>query len=87
MLSYKGQTTDRKKRNRALRRSRKKNKEAAKSDLGETSLTSSDLRNRSEILFSEARKTIEFGRRVGFEVEGDFEEAVQDMVKLVETQI
>ncbi|KAK8675039.1 hypothetical protein V6N13_033112 [Hibiscus sabdariffa] len=51
-------------------------------DVGE-SLTSSDLRNRTDILFREAWKAIEFGKLVGFEVKGDYEEVVRDMRYIV----
>ncbi|KAL4324606.1 hypothetical protein GQ457_11G028440 [Hibiscus cannabinus] len=68
-------------RDRALRRIRKKNSEKTTLEIGETSLSSSDMRFRREVLIREARNTIEFGKQIGFQVEGDSEEAVLDMVR------
>ncbi|KAL4303454.1 hypothetical protein GQ457_10G003450 [Hibiscus cannabinus] len=72
---------DRKKRDRALRRIRKKEKNL-NLEIGEASLSSSDLRKRRDILFRDAVKTLEFGKKVGFEAEGDSMQVVRDMVRL-----
>ncbi|KAL4320287.1 hypothetical protein GQ457_18G014960 [Hibiscus cannabinus] len=69
---------DRKKRDRALRRIRKKEKNL-NLEIGEASLSSSDLRKRRDILFRDAVKTLEFGKKVGFEAEGDSMQVIRDM--------
>ncbi|KAL4369116.1 hypothetical protein GQ457_05G032330 [Hibiscus cannabinus] len=71
--------TEKKRRDRGLRRIRKKKSEKTTLEMGETSLSSSDMRFRREVLIREARNTIEFGKQIGFEVDGDSEEAVLDM--------
>ncbi|KAL4353929.1 hypothetical protein GQ457_06G004130 [Hibiscus cannabinus] len=70
--------TKKKKRDRALRQIRKK-EDNTSLGIEHTSLSSSDLRQRQKILIREARKTIEFGHQIGFEIEGDTEEAIRDM--------
>ncbi|KAL4385330.1 hypothetical protein GQ457_15G029650 [Hibiscus cannabinus] len=77
---------DRKKRDRALRRIRKKEKNL-NLEIGEASLSSSDLRKRRDILFRDAVKTLEFGKKVGFEAEGDSMQVIRDMVRLSENQV
>ncbi|KAL4282126.1 hypothetical protein GQ457_03G003380 [Hibiscus cannabinus] len=77
---------EKKRRDRALRRIKRKDIENASLEIDVTSLSSSDLRHRQEILIRKARSTIEFGKQLGFEIEGDTEEAILDMARLYETQ-
>ncbi|KAK8522133.1 hypothetical protein V6N12_055854 [Hibiscus sabdariffa] len=72
------------KRDCAARRIIKKLKETDKPEIQDNSLTSSYLKSRRDIILGEARKTINFERRVEFEVKGDFKEAVRDMARLAE---
>ncbi|KAL4377449.1 hypothetical protein GQ457_02G034240 [Hibiscus cannabinus] len=62
---------EKKRRDRALRRIKKKDIQNASLEIDVTSLSSSDLRHRQEILIRKARSTIEFGKQLGFEIEGD----------------
>ncbi|KAL4309014.1 hypothetical protein GQ457_01G017410 [Hibiscus cannabinus] len=76
-----------KKRDRALRNLKKKDKLWATKEIEEESLTSSDFRGRQNFLLRKARNILEFGKQVGFEIEGDRGEALLDCVRLLENQI
>ncbi|KAL4323364.1 hypothetical protein GQ457_11G028560 [Hibiscus cannabinus] len=71
---------DRRKRDRALRKLKKQNCEDELSAyIDEASLTSSDLRGRWKLLTRNATELLEFGSRVGFQVEEDMNMAVSEL--------
>ncbi|KAL4366200.1 hypothetical protein GQ457_05G026640 [Hibiscus cannabinus] len=55
-------------------------------EIEEESLTNSDIRGRQSLLLRKARRLLDFGKKVGFEVEGDSREALLDCVWLLENQ-
>ncbi|KAL4282671.1 hypothetical protein GQ457_16G019780 [Hibiscus cannabinus] len=75
----------RKKRDWALRNLKKTKSFSVTKKIEEASITSSDLRGRQKLL-REARNILDFGRQVGFVVEGNLDEAVQDCARLLENQ-
>ncbi|KAL4291391.1 hypothetical protein GQ457_14G020120 [Hibiscus cannabinus] len=76
---------DRRKRDRALRKLKKQNcEDELSADIDEASLTSSDLRGRWKILTRNAIELLEFGSRVGFQVEGDMNMAVSELARAMD---
>ncbi|KAL4326266.1 hypothetical protein GQ457_11G028620 [Hibiscus cannabinus] len=76
---------DRRKRDRALRKLKKQNcEDELSADIDEASLTSSDLRGRWKLLTRNATELLEFGSRVGFQVEGDMNMAVSELARAMD---
>ncbi|KAK9007435.1 hypothetical protein V6N11_074359 [Hibiscus sabdariffa] len=73
---------ERKKRDRALRRVKKSKNDIELSEISGRSLSDSDLTAKWNAAVKEARKTLEFGKRVGFQIVGDESEAVRELVLL-----
>ncbi|KAL4279899.1 hypothetical protein GQ457_03G014630 [Hibiscus cannabinus] len=76
--------SERKNRDKAKKRIKKKNKASEKSELEGISLTDSDMQARRRILINEAKKTLEVGRLIGFEIEGEENEAIMELVEIAE---
>ncbi|KAL4342595.1 hypothetical protein GQ457_08G017360 [Hibiscus cannabinus] len=77
---------DRKKIDMVLRRLKKRGKSWVEKEISDDSFTSLDLRQRPNLLLQKAKTTIEFGRQVGFEIEGDPNEAILDLARIIENQ-
>ncbi|KAL4280915.1 hypothetical protein GQ457_03G023920 [Hibiscus cannabinus] len=76
---------ERKKRDRILRKLKRKGwEEYSSGEIDEASLTSSDLCGRWKLLTRKATKLLEFGSRVGFQVEGDMNEAVSELARVID---
>ncbi|KAL4284998.1 hypothetical protein GQ457_16G027450 [Hibiscus cannabinus] len=76
---------DRRKRDRALRKLKKQNcEDELSADIDEDSLTSSDLRGRWKLLTRNATELLEFGSRVGFQVEGDMNMTVSELARAMD---
>ncbi|KAK8661040.1 hypothetical protein V6N13_051942 [Hibiscus sabdariffa] len=73
---------ERKKRNRTLRRVKKSKNDIEMSELSGRFLSDSDLMARWNAAVKEARNTLELGKRVGFQIEGDESEAVRELALL-----
>ncbi|KAL4388053.1 hypothetical protein GQ457_09G007190 [Hibiscus cannabinus] len=80
---------EKRKRDRALRREKKKkkndfNKEV--SEIEDRSLSDVDLLTRQDILAREARKTLQLGKSLGMEIHGDEEEVIRELVQIELTE-
>ncbi|KAL4295855.1 hypothetical protein GQ457_12G032140 [Hibiscus cannabinus] len=76
---------ERKKQDRILRKLKRKGwEEYSSGEIDEASLTSSDLHGRWKLLTRKATKLLEFGSRVGFQGEGDMNEAVSELARVID---
>ncbi|KAL4291642.1 hypothetical protein GQ457_14G009450 [Hibiscus cannabinus] len=74
---------DRKKRDRALRKLKRKGwEENAYGEIDEASLSSSDLRGRWKLMTRDATELLNFARKVGFHIEGDTNEAISELARV-----
>ncbi|KAL4284387.1 hypothetical protein GQ457_16G026650 [Hibiscus cannabinus] len=73
---------EKKKRDRASKRAKKKSKGDDALELSGHSLTDSDMWYRWELLTKKARKTLKIGKKLGVQIEGDEREAIKDLALL-----
>ncbi|KAL4366796.1 hypothetical protein GQ457_05G019050 [Hibiscus cannabinus] len=78
---------ERKKRDKAMRKYKKKIMSLDTSELEGRSLTDSDIKNHSKILTREVRKGIKLGKSLGIQFQGDGEEVVREMSLLEEAEL
>ncbi|KAL4335968.1 hypothetical protein GQ457_07G015910 [Hibiscus cannabinus] len=78
---------EKKKRDRAQRRCKKKRNVLEDSEIDGRSLSDSDMHARREMLTKEARKTLAFGKKLGMQIIGSEEEAIQELVALEEAEL
>ncbi|KAL4342271.1 hypothetical protein GQ457_08G027490 [Hibiscus cannabinus] len=77
-------SAERKRRDRALRRSKKRGIDCNFSDLDGRSLSDSDLRARRDVLIKEARKTMQVGMKSGIDFIGSKQDIIRDICSLEE---
>ncbi|KAK8655844.1 hypothetical protein V6N13_108410 [Hibiscus sabdariffa] len=73
---------EKKKRDRAIRREKKKAKGWDSSQLSGRSISDSDLVHRWELSTMEARKALTLGKSLGIQIEGNEDEAVREIARL-----
>ncbi|KAL4333614.1 hypothetical protein GQ457_07G001300 [Hibiscus cannabinus] len=75
---------EKRKKDCAVRREKKLGMVHEESELSGRSLSDSDLVSRWEFQKREARKVLSLGKRLGVQIIGDEEQAVEDIARLVE---
>ncbi|KAL4377880.1 hypothetical protein GQ457_02G034430 [Hibiscus cannabinus] len=75
---------EKRKRDRAIRRVKKKKYALSKvcSEIEDISLSDADLRAHQNILIREARKTLQLGKRLGMKICGNEEEVIRELVQI-----